>query len=124
MMVDTPRDGRAWCDTVNTPKPWAACYLRVAMDESLGYRYEGLTPTESRRRAEDLIADGEKAVSVHQSRGGKMELVAVLYRERGWEYRGAWADADSEERRDDPGTPVRLRIKVRADGSEIMAPQQ
>lgn len=122
-MVDSPRDGRAWCDTVNDPKPWAACYLRVPMDATLGYRYKSLTPTDARRRAEDLIADGEKVVSVYQSRGGRMESVAVLYRERGWEYRGAWADPDSEERRDNPNTPVRLRLKVRADGSAIAATQ-
>ena len=120
-MVDTPRDGKAWCDTVNEPKSWAACYLRVAMDAGVGYRYSGVTPTEARRRAADLIADGEKVVSVYQSRGGKMESVAVLYAETGWQFKGAWADPGSEERRDDPNIPLRLRIKVHADGSDIAA---
>jgi len=122
-MVDTPRDGKAWCDTVNNPKPWAACYLRVPRDAILGYRYSGVTPTDARRRAEDLIADGEEVVSVYQSSSGKMESVAVLYSTHGWKYFGAWADPNSEERRDDPNRPLRLRIKVRADGSAIAAAQ-
>ncbi len=121
-MVDTPRDGQAWCDTVNLAKPGGACYLRVAMDPRLGYRYERLTPTEARRRAAELIDDGNDMVTIYQSRGGKMEAVAVAHRGSDWVFMGAWENANAPERQDDPNAPVRLRIRVRANGSVIEHP--
>ena len=108
-MVDTPRDGKAWSDTVNEPMPWNACYVRAHMDVVSGYRYSRLTPTQARRRAEALVHGGGIGASVYQYRGGKMELVGELSRGV-WTWLGAWNDPNCGERQDDPYEPLRFPV--------------
>lgn len=92
--VDTPRDGRAWADTVNDPKPWAACSIRVSTDPVMHMRFVRLTPGQARRRAM-VIVDGEDAVvTIYQAQGaGRSDAAVATVNSQGvWRYFGAWED--------------------------------
>ncbi len=106
-MVDTPRDGMAWADTVKVPKAMAACYVRVSSDPVSHLRYVRLSPAMARVRAASLSKRMGSKVTIYQAQGMSRAIVATVSERCGWSYFGEWAE-DRPDRRRDSDDPLIL----------------
>jgi hypothetical protein len=101
-MVDTPRDGKAWADLVNKPKPWAACSVRATSDPVGRLRFVRQTPAMACRRAQTLAQTLGAVVTIYQAAGGGsvQEAVATVSQGGVWTFLGRWTDPQGAFRRE------------------------
>ncbi|MCZ8254496.1 MAG: hypothetical protein O9327_02290 [Polaromonas sp.] len=89
-LVDTPRDGKAWHERSGLSVTQRACEIRVPARMGRNPAFVRLSPAQSIERAEDLVAQGAAAVSIHQAKDGCFDLVATVTAS-GLTPKGDWA---------------------------------
>lgn len=97
-MVDTPRNGRAWCDDTSIPLHLRACNIRAPGRAQYHPVFDRLAPVDAMSRAAQLVEAGEDVVTIHQPENGRSVVVATLSKSGTWVFTAGWLDEKVRER--------------------------